>query len=167
MRAHITCGRYTHTRGRICRSVLLALFAFTHVHSGINVDSLMNISDPSADVLQVLPEDILRAYGEIHKTFYRLRGAPLSREQELAQHKMWASTACDLHLHALVFTGYWEPHDLESYDDCLRRTARIYAAVLPSTRTPLSEVAASELAQACVSFVLTQARTRQRHLLPL
>ena len=155
MRAHIKCGWYSNTRVSICRSVLLALFAFTHVHSGINVDSLMNISDPSGDLVQVVPEDILRAYGEIHKTFYQLRGAPLSREQELAQHKMWASTACDLHLHALVFTGYWEPHALESYDDCLRRTARIYTAVLPSTRTPLSEDASSELAQACVAFVLT------------
>ena len=161
MRAHIKCGRYTHTRGSTCRSVLLALLAFTQTHvrlsnCGIQVRSLMNISsDPSGDLLQVVPEDILRAYGEIHKTFYRLRGAPLSREQEQAQHKMWASTACDVHLHARVFTGYWEPHALESYDDCLLRTARIYAAVFPSTRTPLSEGAASDLAQACVSCVLT------------
>ena len=50
-----------------------------------------------------LPEDILRSYGEMHRTFYRLRGGKLSREQEQGQHKMWATTACESFLFELYF----------------------------------------------------------------
>jgi hypothetical protein len=102
-----------------------------------------------------LPEDILRSYGEMHRTFYRLRGGKLSREQEQGQHKMWATTACESFLFELYFNPYsrtsrgvdGEKSALESYAECLQLAARIYAAEVASTRATLSEDSGHALAQ--------------------
>ena len=102
-----------------------------------------------------LPEDILRSYGEMHRTFYRLRGGELSREQQQGQHKMWATTACESFLFELYFNPYsrksWgvegEKSALESYAECLQLAARIYAAEIASTKKTLSEESAHALAQ--------------------
>jgi hypothetical protein len=94
------------------------------------------ISDPSTGAeVQVDPEDVARAFGEVHKILFRAHGILSSREQgkENEGDKMntWAALVCDTHQHHLVFAPEnWRENDLAGLDECLNIAARAYHAVL-------------------------------------
>ena len=85
--------------------------------------------------MQVDPEDVARAFGEVHKILFRAHGILSSREQgkENEGDKMntWAALVCDTHQHHLVFAPEnWRENDLAGLDECLNIAARAYHAVL-------------------------------------
>lgn len=106
----------------------------------MSVDHLMSISDPStgADV-QVGPEDVARAFGEVHKTLLRAHGTSSLRDHgqgfESEKRDAWAALVCDVYQFELVFRTRAKPahsqwEELAALDECLHIAARAYVAVL-------------------------------------
>lgn len=99
--------------------------------SAVVVDDAMIISDPSGDnqAIQVQTEDVLRAFGEEHKTQYRLSDTPLSRK---GQQEIWAAIVCELYQFDLLYvSNIVESSDATiQLDQCLELAAQIYVAVL-------------------------------------
>jgi hypothetical protein len=111
--------------------IILCLMSISAAHLTI-------ISDPSTGAeVQVDPEDVARAFGEVHKILFRAHGMSSSREQgkenECDKMNTWAALVCDAHQHHLVFApqlGNWRENDLAALDKCLQIAARAYDAVL-------------------------------------
>jgi hypothetical protein len=117
--------------------VLLHACSFSRA---VLVDMLISMSDPSSGAeMQVGPEDVMRAFGEVHKTLFRAHGASSSREQgqrhESENRNTWAAIVCDVYQFDLVFrtnsaTSSSQREELAALDECLEIAERVYVSVL-------------------------------------
>jgi hypothetical protein len=119
--------------------VLVVLHA-CYLTRAMYVDHLISISDPSTGAaIQVAPEDVMRAFGEVHKTLFRANGATSTQGEgqgrEIEKGSTWASIVCDLYQFELVFRNQRHTPDIAAeefaaLDECLEIAEGAYVAVL-------------------------------------
>jgi len=123
-------------------SCVLVLLHVCYLTRAMTVDHLMSISDPSTGAeIQVVPEDVVRAFGEVHKTLFRAHGASSTQRegqgQEIDKRSTWASIVCDVYQFELVFrtAAKFARHSRDigaeaALDECIEIAEGAYVAVL-------------------------------------
>ena len=109
----------------------------------------MTIGHSSGAEMVVPPEDILRAFGEVHKMLFRLSGTTSVREQQQKSEliEMWASLVCDSYQFDLLFAGTTtrfgaeaRPGLFNALEECLGLASRIHVAELGQGETENDDI---------------------------